>query len=132
MYTCIHTRSVNHSVRQPIVIVVRRYASVLRGARDRYLNVRSRIWHQQGIIRLIDCSGGLWWQRSPLRFRCVTQPGTHVLRATGHGVALRQSPGRRLRWRRQDVPSRSQILFIIHMHIIFLIAIGCMPLHYYS
>jgi hypothetical protein len=68
--TLVRARSVNHSVRT--IIVEYRHTSVLHGTRDRCPGVRSRVWHQQGIIKLIDCSGGLWWQRSSLRFRRVT------------------------------------------------------------
>jgi len=93
------------------------HLATLRDARNRHPGVRNRIWHQQGIIiiRLNDCSGGLWWRRSPLRFGRVAQASSHVLRATRHGIAFRQSPRRRLGRRRRDVPRKSPI--ICHMRV---------------
>lgn len=85
----------------------------LRDARDRTTGVPCRVWHQQQGIRL-NGSGGLWRRRSPLRFGSVAQTGTHVLRATGHGIALRQSPGWRLRRRRRDVPKEEATLHHTH------------------
>jgi len=112
VYVCIYTFCDSLCARLWITM----HLATLRDARDRHPGVCNRIWHQQGIIiiRLNDCSGGLWWRRSPLRFGRVAQASSHMLRATRHGIAFRQSPRRRLGRRRRDAPRKSPI--IRHMH----------------